>query len=512
MSRARRRLLSVLGTVGLMLVAGGWSAATAAAFVFHVTVTRTAVGRPVPDGFLGMALEYRAIPALAGSDPPAVDPVLVQLIHNLVPRGRPVLRIGGQSTDRTWWPVAGLKQPLGVTYDLTPGWLSSAQALAQATDARLILGVPMEPNRQRIAAVEARHLLAGIQARYIAALEIGNEPELYTVVPWYRTLNGTPVPWYSHVGTPVFSRAPTYDPQAFAEEFSRTLAVVPRVPIAGPVTGNPAWLHVFRRFLSPSSRVRMVTWHAYGLNQCITDPANPQFPSVPNLLKLATSRDFLNAIPPFVALTHRDRATFRVDEMNSVTCNGHAGVSNTLGSALWLMDALFATAAHGVDGVNIHTFPDAANGLFDFDRANGQWEATVHAPYYGMLMFARAAPPGSRLLALASDSQAQVRAWATVGPDHRIRVLLINDNLTSSAVALVRTPVTPGPASVERLRASSAYATTGLSLGGQSFGGHTATGLLAAPVPQALPARAGAYAVTMPAGSAALLTLGAAGP
>jgi hypothetical protein len=114
-------------------------------------------------------------------------------------------------------------------------------------------------------------------------------------------------------------------------------------------------------------------------------------------------------------------------------------------------------------------------------------------------------------LRVVSGSQGPLRGWATRAPDHRIRVLLINDSLTSSALAEVRTPVAPGPASLARLRAASAYATSGVTLGGRTFGAATATGVLAPPVPQPVSPHGGAYSVTLPAGSAALLTLPARG-
>ena len=255
----------------------------------------------------------------------------------------------------------------------------------------------------------------------------------------------------------------------------------------------------------------MLTSHAYGLNQCVTDPASSTYPSVPHLVSLAASRGEVSGIGPYVALAHRNGAAYRIDEMGSVTCNGRRGVSDTLASALWVMDALFTMAGDGVDGVNLHTYPNSANGLFDFSSAHGRSRASVHPLYYGALMFAQAAPAGSRLLRVVSGSQGPLRAWATLAPDHRIRVLLINDSLTSSALAVVRTPVAPGPASLERLRASSAYATSGVTLGGQTFGAATTTGLLAPPVAQSVTPRGGTYSVTLPAGSAALLTLPAPG-
>ena len=48
--------------------------------------------------------------------------------------------------------------------------------------------------------------------------------------------------------------------------------------------------------------------------------------------------------------------------MNSVACGGKAGVSDTFASALWALDALFAVARSGADGVNLHMFPRARYG------------------------------------------------------------------------------------------------------------------------------------------------------
>jgi hypothetical protein len=175
------------------------------------------------------------------------------------------------------------------------------------------------------------------------------------------------------------------------------------------------------------------------------------------------------------------------------------------------MDALFTMAGDGVDGVNLHTYPNSANGLFDFSTAHGRPRANVHPLYYGALMFAQAAPAGSRLLRVVSGSQGPLRAWATLAPDHHIRVLLINDSLSSSAVAVVRTPGAPGPASIERLRASGAYATSGLTLGGRTFGAATTTGVLAPAAAQSVTPHGGTYSATMSAGSAALITLPAPG-
>ena len=272
------------------------------ASVVRMSVGSAAAGRPIAPDFLGLAFEYNTIPQLAGATPSTVDPVFVQLLRNLDATGHPVIRVGGQSTDRTWWPVNGMARPYGVTYTLSPGWMAAARSLAQATSAQLILGVNLEANRSRISQVEASQLVAGVGRANIDALEIGNEPDLFSVIPWYRTLHGKPIAWYLKTGTPVFARPPTYGPQDYAAEFSRTLRVVPHLPLAGPETGSGPWMSMFSRFLSTGSQVRMLTSHAYGLNQCITDPRSLQYPSVPNLLNITNSRGLAAGLEPFVSL------------------------------------------------------------------------------------------------------------------------------------------------------------------------------------------------------------------
>ena len=210
--------------------------------MFRLGVTDTTHGRALPSNFLGLALEFNEIPRLAGPTASRSTRSSPSCVKNLDPAGRPNIRIGGQSTDRVWWPVRGMAQPLGVTYDLTSAWAADAHALAQATDAQYLLGINLEANRTRISQVEADRLVKAITSRYIDALEIGNEPELYTVVPWYRRQGSHSLPWYSHVGAPVFSRdrRPTAR-QDYVQEVTRTLkvrAAAARSP--GPETGSAA--------------------------------------------------------------------------------------------------------------------------------------------------------------------------------------------------------------------------------------------------------------------------------
>jgi hypothetical protein len=501
-------VLAGLGALSAVAVLIATQAPVARA-AFSVSVTRTPVTRPLADDFLGLALEYPTIPQWEGTGSAGVNMPLIGLMHGLDPVGRPLVRVGGQSTDRSWWPVPGLARPLGVTYDLNSAWTAVARTFARSLDARLMLGLNLEANRTRIPAQEGKHLLAEVGSQYVSSFAVGNEPELYHFTPWYRVVNGHPVPWYSKTGQRVFARSFTYDPFAFTTEFGRMIGGLPaHVPIAGPETGNPDWMLAFTHFVSPRSRVRTLSFHAYGTSACDHDPASPGYPTIPHLLSSYASRGLLAGFAGSSALARHDGASFRLDELGSVTCNGRAGVSDTMASALWAMDALFYLARSGVDGVNLHSFPNSNNGLFDFQRSGATWHAVVHPLYYGALMFARAAPPGSRLLRTAAASQEQVRTWATLGSDHQVRVLVINDSLTAGTRVVVHAPTGYGsnPAALQRLSAPSAAATHGVTLGGRQFG-ISSTGMLAPAIPQTVKAASGAFTVTLPPSSAALLVL-----
>jgi hypothetical protein len=63
-----------------------------------------------------------------------------------------------------------------------------------------------------------------------------------------------------------------------------------------------------------------------------------------------------------------------------------------------------------------------------------------------------------------------------------------------------------GQASLDSLRAPKVSSTTGVTLGGQSFGNQTSSGTLGAPKTQPVLSVAGSYTVDVPAASAVLLT------
>lgn len=492
-----RRRVGGIGVVAALVaaaIAPSVSPASSTDPTVYASVGSTPTGQAIGSGFVGVSMEFQAVHAYTGSDPNAINPVLVALLKGLAPNQQPVLRIGGDSTDQTWWPIRGVIPPGGITYTLNRDWLATTRALVQQLDARLIIGVNLAAGRPSFATAEAHAFLSGIGRRYIEAMEVGNEPDLYGQFVWYHAPDGKNF----------LARPKNYDFTDFASQFSRWEAALPGVPVAGPALAELVWLGDLERFVSAAPGLSLVTVHRYPLRGCITDSSSPLYASIPNLLDDSSSEGLAADLAPYVSAVHARGLQLRVDEMNSVACSGVKGVSNTFASALWAVDTLFNMASIGVDGVNFHTLPHAGYELFTFEHVHGTWEAFVHPEYYGMLMFEQAAPPGSRLLPTSAPS-GPVKVWATQAPSGPEHIVLMNKSLTTSQNVQVTVP-DASTASVEWLQAPSAASTSGVSLGGQTFGAETTSGTLSSMHDGQLPSFLGSYTIDVPPASAVMLT------
>ena len=366
--------------------------------------------------------------------------------------------------------------------------------------ARLILGVQLEADSVPVAVAEAHAYLSEIGKSAIDALEPGNEPELYGSFIWD--------------GSGRYGRPHDYDFNGYLGDFSRFARALPHdVPLAGPASGAPKWYGPLNRFLNAQPRVRVATVHRYPLQVCGVNPDKPRYPTVSNLMSEYASRTLANSIARYPAIAHGHGIAIRVDEMNTISCGAGPSVSSvgqSFASALWALDALFEMARVGVDGVNMHSYPTAPYELFTFSKNGSTWSASVKPEYYGMLMFAQAAPPGARLLRIATTRPGDLRTWATRATDGTVRIVVINDG-SGQRTAAVRMPSALGTGTLERLLAPSPAAHGGVTLGGRTFGSATTTGTLRSARTSVVSPSGRTYAFNVPAGTAAMLTLAPAG-
>ena len=494
--RARRAPLiavaAALVAIGAVACGVAAPARTGSAPGQTVTVTAT-TGRAVPTGFVGISMEYKGLEQYAGADASAPNPGFLQLLRNLAPSGGAVLRIGGDSSDWTWWPVPGMNRPGGVKLNLTSNWAAVAKSVAAAIHGRLILGINFEADSSKLAAYEESQLLSHVGGAGVLGFELGNEPELYASFPWFKTADG------QHV----YGRARGYNVSDYLNDFGRIAAALPHAPLAGPSSGSANWLADLSTFVTHEPRVSLLTVHAYPTKKC----SKLTRVSAGQLFETSSLQGLANQIGSWVQVAATHKLPLRVDEMNSVSCGGEAGLSNSFAPALWALDMLPRLVQAGVAGVNFHTVPDSINAIFSAAHSASGWAVSAQPEYLGLLAFVQAAPAGSQLLKVSAPATAGLDAWATKTPSGQVHVVLVNTSSSAQTLTVDLAGVASGTtATVSRLRAAGLAATTA-TLNGQSLSARTGA-LGGTPVASHLAAHNGGYTVSVPATSAAILTTG----
>jgi hypothetical protein len=198
----------------------------------------------------------------------------------------------------------------------------------------------------------------------------------------------------------------------------------------------------------------------------------------------------------------------RVSELNSATCGGAQGVSDTFAAALWGTDLLFGMAEAGVAGVNLHTWTGAWYAPVYFSSTAGTPPATVRPLLYGMLLFDRAVQNGARLLHVTQLRNDPVKVWATRDVAGTVRVVVINKDTRHATTVSVKLARGLGAGRLERLAAPSLDARSGVTFAGQSFERGAFDGRLhgTAWSTRVRPQKR-IYSVRLPAAGAALMTV-----
>jgi hypothetical protein len=410
-------------------------------------------GPVVPPSFLGLATEYLSIPVYERR-----ARLFDRVLSLLAPTdGSPlILRIGGLSADDSLWaPAIGSALPAKATA-LTPGSLDQIAALVRTEHLRVILDLNLAADVPGGEAEMAAAAIHDLPRDSIAALEIGNEPDYYRYA-----LRGNPA-YYPQTFSPALYA------QRFADYADALRARGDAVPLAGPALANPVadYSYLSRLVSADRPELGMLTVHRYALSACArTD--SPLYPTITRLLRPAASVGLADSLARSVALARAEHLPIRWDELNSVTCGGTLGVSDSFASALWGTDTLFAALATGVTGVNVQMRPTALNAPFYLTAAGVQPRPLL----YGMLLFARALGADARPVAttVSEPSGAGVSGWAVRVGRRRLNIVLLNTGSGRETVTLALAD--RGPASVQRLLAASILTESRVTLAGQQIDG-----------------------------------------
>jgi hypothetical protein len=459
-----------------------------------VTVDTRAAGRPIPTSFLGISTEYWTLPYW--EQHPALAERVLALIH-ASGDGPLVLRIGGDSADHSFWE-AGRQEVPEWAFELDPSWLTQTRQLVAETRARVILDLNLVTANPRVAAVWAQAAEAQLPAGSILGFEIGNEPDIYSRGDWLSTLRN-PAGLSKLLPARISAAAYARDFLAYSREIRR---FAPEARLLGPALANPTvhdgWIRTLLR--APHSGLATITGHRYPYSACAF-PGTRAFATVPRILSEYATAGVAAALRPAIALAHAHGLPFRLSELNSVTCGGRPGVSDSFATALWAPDALFELLRAGVDGVNVHVREHAVNAAFVLTPHG----LVAHPLLYGLIAFARMLGPGARLVpaAVHAPAQAHLKAWAVRLQGGVLHLLVVDKGKTGVRLALRLSAY--GLAIVQRLSARSASARGGVTLGGQYLDsqarwvGHQTWEILR-------PGRRG-YELAVPRQTAALVTL-----
>jgi hypothetical protein len=477
----------------------------------ELTVSSRA-GAAIPRSFLGISTEYWTLP-IWERHPAVLERVLANL--HASGDGPLSLRIGGDSADLAYWDPTGLAAPEWA-FGLTPNWLAEVGQLVRQTGLRLILDLNLVTATPTIAAEWARAATTEFPPHGIAGFEIGNEPDLYSRSDW-RTLlaasavgRGMLAPTLAGRGILSATTAGVLPRKITARTYARAFVsyeraigrVAPDTPLLGPAVSDP---FLSRRWISKllssrHPRLGEITGHRYAYTACAAT-GSVWYPTVARLLSEGATTRMAQAQRPAVALAHRARLPFRLTELNSVTCGGRRGVSDTFASALWAPDALFELLRVNVDGVNVHVREYPINGAFAFYQRG----LLARPLLYGLVTFARTVGRGAKVVPVHLRAQRSLRlkAWAVRVHGPALHVLVIDKGNRPVRLSLHLTAA--GPATVQRLLAPSVNARSGVTLAGQRL---DRTGEWRG-VPAAERLRRGVhgYQLTLPRYSAALLAV-----
>jgi hypothetical protein len=521
MALERRSMLMLLVAAvvaGLMLAlcsaAVGQSTQPVSAQPIRVAIDPYDPGAPVPQQFLGLSFEAAAISQIAQYTDRGD---LVKLLRSLGPG---VLRFGGITADENVaWTDAATPRPAWASSTIGPEQMHAIGVLARRSGWSVLLTVGLAHFEPIAAAheVAAAHRALG---PYLAAVEIGNEPNAYGN-HGFREL-----PWIA---------------QGYVEEVGEyreaIAALTPGVPIAGPdVSGSGAFAE-WGGEEALAQRPALLTGHHYPLG-CAQTPA----PSIETLLSAVTREREARSLTTYLAVAHANGIPLRIDETNTVSCGGVAGVSDTFASALWATGYITQVMAAGVAGINLQGNPANCAGYTPLCGPNAAALAggklRAQPEWYALLLSrslvgdrplpstisvegspgentpAESAPAASTPAETApgegspAKSSPDLVAASFAGPGHTLKVVLVNDEPQGTSPLELHLDVGAGLGAAEilRLTAPSPSATGDVLLAGRAV---AANGSWSAPAgTPSVATHAGILALELPPSSAALVTVG----
>ena len=487
--RRRPARLAVAAVLAVTLPAASLLAAaqSASAATSVITISPTTTGTSLTAASAGLSFEADdlTLPGFASGD-------LATYLDTLSPSS--VIRIGGNTVDETFWTSTGQTAPSWSIGTITPADLTALAGLVKASGWKVILGVNLKEYNPTAAANEAEYAQRDLGSS-LAAIEIGNEPDLYSQ----------------------YESKPSQYPVDFQAYVTAIDKAAPGVPIEGDdAAGAPngsfqsAFIAAQQKLASPE--INQLTSHFYPLTSSTCGGS----PTIADLLDTSVRDAESDEASEAVTAAGKLGVPAVLDESNSVVCEGQAGVSNVFAAALWEIDDQLVMARDGVAGDYMHGTVEqcgSAKPLYMYytplcaptaaDATEGLLAAQPE--YYG-LAAVRDVGTG-QFLNLSNPVWADVRTYAVQHSNGTMTVVLDdvdNPSTTGSTTVTLDLGASYASASQVNLTASGGLtATSGITLGGQTV---QSGGTIAPPTTSSFSVGGDTAIVTVPAGSAEIIT------
>ncbi len=428
----------------------------------------------IPTDFIGLGYEISSVARdglLSGR-----NEAYVQLVRTLGPHG--VIRIGGNTSDYSAFASNGPAVSAPKSTVINEANLKELGSFLEATGWKLIWGLNLGRGTEKEAAEEALAVASAAKSNLLA-FEIGNEPDLF--------------------GRGAGHRPGGYSYEEWLNEYRRYKSAIRAKLVDAPFGGPDAatatdW--VTRFATDEGKELKLLTHHYY--RECAKPTSNLDKLLHPDP-KLAPMLEKLRAA------SESSRLPYRICETNSFCGGGKPGVSDTFGSALWVLDYMHALASANAAGVNMETGVNQLGFISSYSPIGDDEHGTYSAKpeYYGMLAFSQASQ-GQRV-GVSYDAQAlNLTAYGVLGDRGRISVTIINKDAALDADVSIGAKSNFVGASTLRLTAPSLDAREGVTLGGAPVGSDRRW---KPQLIEALRSKGGTCSIRVPAGSAALVYL-----
>jgi hypothetical protein len=456
----------LLALLLLSVPACGGSRSVPPSVAVSVTVNRAPTGATLAPGFAGFSYEKSRLTVPLFD---AGNTALVTLFRRL---GSGVLRVGGNSVDKTTWNAAGAGLTAG---SIAPADVNRLAGFLGAAGWQVIYGLNFATNTPAQMASEAAYAAQSLGDR-LYGFEIGNEPDLY----------------HSNGLRPI-----TYSYADFRTEWEAYAAAI-RTQVPGAILTGPASAYNTSGYTKPfaadeSAMIALLTQHYYRANGQVPTSTidlllqpDPNLPPTLQSLKTAASANKISG-------------AYRLAEANSFYNGGAPNVSDAFGTALWAIDFLFTNAANGSSGVNFHGGGQGSGYTPIAD--DGTHVVEVRPEYYGIYLFSMAANGGLLETQVTSGGLA-VSAYAVAATDGSTAVVLLNKDRTTTANVTVGLGATYTHASLTVLTGPSLDSPTGELLQGAPI---AADGSWSPPTPPTIPVNGSTLTLTVGASSAVLV-------